>query len=477
MPTEGRGSTGTARSLASLGPARSAELLTRAVPRSVGRPTGEADDRHRVVLAVLALHLPLILVLGLLEGALGWTAVGAAAVLVALAVAIFAPRGLVRESAAAMGLVLASVTMQAVTLGAPEMVLHAMLVAILVSLYQDWRVQAVALATFAVWYLVVGMLDYPVVFGSGSGTWLDVLLRSLVRLGFLAGAMAVARVFWAAMERGHRTEASYREQLHEIESLSASRLREAEEMRENLIATVSHEFRTPLTAIQGNTATLIARDERLSGADRARLLNDIAAAGDRLSALLEDMLAAASATSSRPDEISDVTAELREFAEDPTVRSLGMVVRAPDGLSAAIRPSSLHQILAALASHAGENADRGRAVQLRALPEPDSVEVSLIYHGGGLSSTELAHLFEPFGSKEAARTGHPSSLRLYLVRRLAEAHGGTVAAEIAGSRVVLRVHLPSPQNPDRDDAEGGSGDVVAATTGGGAGPDSTAGAL
>jgi K+-sensing histidine kinase KdpD len=238
-------------------------------------------------------------------------------------------------------------------------------------------------------------------------------------------------------ERGYARQERYRRQLFEVELDALARLREAGQIRDDLIASVSHEFRTPLTAIRGSAATLAARGDRIAPDDRAALLDGIAEHADRLGRLLEDMLLAASARST-PDSgaVADVTAALDGFrlgqARPPVVSEVD------SDLAAYVDAASLDQVVRALADHVRADARKDRTVTLRARRDGREVLVEVLY-GSGRTEEQLRRLFQPFGSREAAETGAPATLALYVVRRLVEAHGGRTAAGRDGDR--LRVQL------------------------------------
>ncbi len=194
-------------------------------------------------------------------------------------------------------------------------------------------------------------------------------------LAFLLAAGVVLVTFWRFSERVCGQQEEYRRELFDAEIGALARLKEAGQIREDLIASVSHEFRTPLTAIRGSAATLLARADQICPDDRATLLRGVVEHSDRLSRLLEDMLLAAS--------------------------------------SAAM-------------------ADAGAV---------DGGEVLIAVGYVPARQEDPRRLFEPFGSRESARTGRPTSLALYVVRRLVEAHGGRTTAVRDGAGIWVRVGL------------------------------------
>jgi K+-sensing histidine kinase KdpD len=262
-------------------------------------------------------------------------------------------------------------------------------------------------------------------------------------LGVAAGAamlVAALVVLVAARrfaERGYERQEQYRRELFDAELGALARLREAGEIREDLIASVSHEFRTPLTAIRGSAATLAARGDQVCPRDRKALLEGIVEHSDRLGALLEDMLSAASARATIDSgAIADVTAALRDLKlgqARPPVR-----LDVADGLAAYVDAVSLDRVVRALADHVRVEARRDRPVTVRARREAGEVVIDVLYDSGR-GEDELRRLFEPFGSREAALDGRRASLALYVVRRLVEAHGGRTAAGRVGDQLRVQV--------------------------------------
>lgn len=260
----------------------------------------------------------------------------------------------------------------------------------------------------------------------------------------IGAAMLVAAVvvLFAARrfaERGYDTQERYRSQLFDAELSALTRLREANRIREDLVASVSHEFRTPLTAIRGSAATLAARGDKIPPESRETLLRGIVEHADRLGKLLEDMLLAASARSApEAGTVADVTAALGDFrlgqARPP------VVLEVEPELAAYVDAASLAQVVRALADHVRADARRDRTVTLRASRQGGEIVVDLLY-GSTRSEAELRELLEPFGSRESAETGRPATLALYVVRRLVEAHGGRALAGRDGDQLRVRIAL------------------------------------
>ena len=271
------------------------------------------------------------------------------------------------------------------------------------------------------------------------------LLAVVSGAAMLVAAVVVLVAARRFAERGYERQERYRRQVFEVELDALARLREAGQIRDDLIASVSHEFRTPLTAIRGSAATLAARGDRIPPDARAALLDGIAEHADRLGKLLEDMLLAASARST-PDSgaVADVTAALAGFRLGQARPPVQLEVA--DGLAAYIDAVSLDRLVRGLADHLRADARKDRPVTVWAFREAGEVVLDVLYGSVG-GEDELRRLFEPFGSREAAQDGRPASLALYVVRRLVEAHGGRTTAGRDGEQLRVRVALRALRQP------------------------------
>jgi K+-sensing histidine kinase KdpD len=281
----------------------------------------------------------------------------------------------------------------------------------------------------------------------------DAVELTAVAIGaaMLVAALVVLLAARRFAERGYDKQDRYRRQLFDAELSALTRLQEANRIREDLVASVSHEFRTPLTAIRGSAATLASHGDKIPPESREVLLRGIVEHADRLGKLLEDMLLAASVRSApESGAVADVTAALGGFrlgqARPP------VVLEVEEGLAAYVDSFSLDQVVRAMADHVQADARRDRTVTVRARRQGGEIMVDLLY-GSTRTETELRELFEPFGSRESATTGRPATLALYVVRRLVEAHGGRAAGGRDGDqlrvRIALRALRPTADMPVR----------------------------
>ena len=224
----------------------------------------------------------------------------------------------------------------------------------------------------------------------------------------------------------------------------AESLRRADGLKDALLASVSHDLRTPLTTIKG-IANEIARG---GDSTRAYVIEEEA---DRLSALVNDLLDLSQLTAGEmPVESAVNTADDVIGAAVQRVESVFPEWRIRTELEADFtrlvgRFDFRHtmRILANLLENAAKYAPPKSPITLRAWRQGDALLFAVEDEGEGIPEAECARLFEPFArgthiSKEVRGTG----LGLSIARRLAEVQGGSLVYEprAAGrSRFVLRL--------------------------------------
>ncbi|MCU1602405.1 MAG: integral rane sensor signal transduction histidine kinase [Frankiales bacterium] len=273
----------------------------------------------------------------------------------------------------------------------------------------------------------------------GRGTW-------LVVTGACLAAEAVVIVVLLRTERSaRRGQERLTLALHEGHASMRARQEETEQIRSDLIATVSHEFRTPLTGIRGAALTLLKRGDRLDTEARARLLHAVLDQQERLSRLLENMLTASSATSADPGATAEVDAVAAEVAM-LTEHDVSVVVE--PGLLARIDRQALHQVLANLLDNALQYGLRGTVPLVAGGREGGEVWLAVSNEGTPLDGQRL---FEPFTQADNGPTREHEGLGmgLYVVRRLIEVHGGLVSARCDDGWVTVEVRLPAAEDRRR----------------------------
>ena len=231
-----------------------------------------------------------------------------------------------------------------------------------------------------------------------------------------------------------------------VRDVSARRERERE--RKRFASMLNHEFRTPLSTIDGAIQRLEALGTKADEATRQRYRN-IATATDRLIAMLDDYLS--------PDRMAALGSQRRENAVGPRLlleelvaqtRVAGRPVTMTAGeLPAALRgePSGLRLALKVLLDNALRYTPAGTALHVTGRRVEGGVEMALRDEGPGVSPDDVARIFDK-GYRGANATGVAGSgLGLYMARSVVEVHGGSLTYALpAEGGAEFRLWLPVP---------------------------------
>jgi signal transduction histidine kinase len=206
---------------------------------------------------------------------------------------------------------------------------------------------------------------------------------------------------------------------------------------DQFLAVATHDLRTPLASLR-----LVAEMLALPGKvppESARLVGVLARNVETMETLVADVLNA-SRLSQPGERLNPAEFELNALAEDILAGLYSVAVRKNVALDARLSPEAavvradrarVGQMLTNLVANALKFTPPGGAVVVASDGGKDWVEVSVSDTGPGLTAADKARLFQPFSRASAPPTGgEPSTgLGLYITRRIAEAHGGSVGAE------------------------------------------------
>jgi signal transduction histidine kinase len=228
-----------------------------------------------------------------------------------------------------------------------------------------------------------------------------------------------------------------------------ARLEAEEGARRSLIAAVSHDLRTPITALR---LLADAIDDEVVDADTrreyaARMGTHVRALGALIDDLFE-LTRLESGDLSWTMERVPVDALLRETVEAmrPTAEAGAVTVTAElDASVAAARanPEKLQRVLFNLIQNAIRHTPPDGSVTVRAERIGDGVEIEVADTGTGISVEHRARVFEPFYRSDGARSDAGAGLGLAVSRAIVEAHGGTIWLEEAPVGARVRFRLPS----------------------------------
>ncbi|MEQ8849683.1 ATP-binding protein [Botrimarina sp.] len=235
-------------------------------------------------------------------------------------------------------------------------------------------------------------------------------------------------------------------------------LRRLENLRRDFVANVSHELKTPLSAIKANAETLLrgAVDDL---ENRGRFLQGIDVQADRLSVLIQDMLSLARIESAQQPfaihavPIAPAVQEcLQDYEQQAEVKGVALAAAGPDGrpdVRVKADPEGLRIILNNLVDNAIKYTPAGGAVRVSwsetdgaAGGPPGVVRIQVADTGVGIPGEKIARVFERFYRVDEARSREMggTGLGLSIVKHLAQSFGGSVSVDSRpkeGSRFVV----------------------------------------
>jgi two-component system, OmpR family, phosphate regulon sensor histidine kinase PhoR len=232
-----------------------------------------------------------------------------------------------------------------------------------------------------------------------------------------------------------------------------SRLRRLENLRRDFVANVSHELKTPITAIKGFVETLL--DGALKDPVEAeRFLKIVARHTDRLNAIIEDLLMLSRLEQGGKEgmamQSSGLGGILRAASEVCTQRAaeknMRIRVDCSDTLRATINPPLIEQALINLIGNAVKYSANGKSISVSARAEQGGILLTVQDQGYGIEEKYLERLFERFYriDKGRSRQEGGTGLGLSIVKHIAQAHGGTVAVQSRfGEGSVFSIFLPT----------------------------------
>ena len=221
-----------------------------------------------------------------------------------------------------------------------------------------------------------------------------------------------------------------------VVSLRDDRARERiDRSRADLVSTVAHELRSPLTSVKGFTATLLARWDRFDDDQKKVMLQTVNADADRVTRLLTELLDVSRIDAGRLEmrlQVVDVAVSVRKAvagrlaAGEPEDR---FVVEVEEGRPETwADPDKIEQVVANLIENALRHGDGTVTVTVRPLGQ--STEVTVSDEGPGIPEEVASRVFTRFwwGNRRGG-----TGLGLYIVKGLVEAHGGTAGVGRAPS--------------------------------------------
>jgi len=233
-----------------------------------------------------------------------------------------------------------------------------------------------------------------------------------------------------------------------------TQLRRLENMRRDFVANVSHEIKTPLTAIKGFVETLHQGNVDKPEETR-RFLGIIQKHVDRLNSILEDLLSLSRIE--QEDEKKKITLQEGKISDvfqaaiqicQPKAEEKNITINLVDEeeLIARFDPTIIEQAVVNLLDNAIKYSNPESAIQVKGTQSGSEILISVQDQGIGISKQHLPRLFERFYRVDKARSRQlgGTGLGLAIVKHIAQVHGGHVSVESKlGQGSIFTIHLPT----------------------------------
>lgn len=231
--------------------------------------------------------------------------------------------------------------------------------------------------------------------------------------------------------------------LHDV-----SELRRLESIRQDFVANVSHEIRTPISAIKAAAETMVDDmefdpDQPPDPATMRNFLGIITRQSERLHAIVEDLLSLARIEEGKREQVIEMDADplspviaaaVETCQAKADQKDISIRVQCETGLMAKMNRMMIEQAVINLIDNAVKYSPEGTKIEVYAAKKsPTSTEamITVIDEGRGIEPEHLPRLFERFYRTDKARSRQVggTGLGLSIVKHIAEAHGGRVSVD------------------------------------------------
>jgi signal transduction histidine kinase len=213
----------------------------------------------------------------------------------------------------------------------------------------------------------------------------------------------------------------------------AERRQRLDATRSELVSTVSHELRSPLTSVKGFTKTLLAKWDYFTDEQKRQMLATVNEDADRVTRLLGELLDVSRIDAGRlqlrrrmvdvPEIVNRVTERMAARAEQPDRIETKFNGEVPQLYA---DPDKVEQIFTNLIENAMKYGEGQVSVSARVHDE--AVQFTVADQGAGIPPSQLVHIFSKFFRRPGERrTG--TGLGLYIAKGIVEAHGGHIWAQ------------------------------------------------
>ncbi|MBN2420365.1 MAG: PAS domain S-box protein [Deltaproteobacteria bacterium] len=218
-----------------------------------------------------------------------------------------------------------------------------------------------------------------------------------------------------------------------------TRVKKLENIRRDFVANVSHEIKTPITAIKGFVETLREGDVS-NEEDRRRFLSIISNHVNRLEAVINDLLKLSRIEKDSESEdiefdnekiinVLKTAIEICNPAADE--KNISIKLECDESVEAKVNSSLLEQAIVNLLDNAIKYSENSKKVFIRSVMDKNNVEIAVTDEGKGIEKEHLPRLFERFYRVDKARSRKlgGTGLGLAIVKHIVQAHSGTISVD------------------------------------------------
>jgi signal transduction histidine kinase len=418
------------------------DRLRDVLPRGGSVPEDVWESRHRGIRTLAWAHVPVLATIAVIH-----SRVNVASLTLLLIAALLAAGGYgstsqrVRSSSVTLSLLTSTALLIELFHGLIEMHFHFFVVIAVVAIYQSWTPYLLAIGFVLAHHLVMGIFMPMDVYNHPAAINNPVLF-SIIHAGFVLAESIACLTYWKITEAAADSE---RTQRLRAEAMGENLARANREMSD-LLAMVSHDLRSPVTVINGYASMALESWDELPDATVRDFVHKMGVAGRNLEEMLDDTLTL-SADDAEGLHSHPVAVRVDQAVHAALVTQPDLMTRlnldATGPAVALVDKGQLFQILTNLVTNALKYG--AAPFFISTTTQDDAVRIAVSDSGSGVPADFIPRLFDRFARSDEARRGGKkgTGLGLYIVRRLAEANGGTVRYEPApGGGASFVVELP-----------------------------------
>lgn len=240
--------------------------------------------------------------------------------------------------------------------------------------------------------------------------------------------------------------------IYEKERETVARLEELDQLKSDFVASVSHELKTPLTAIIGAAKTVSRKGRDMDPEHHAQFMEMIERQGGKLLRLVEDVLTTSQIESGR--HMSRVLVNLETAAQEVIDELLHTDIGKGRNIEVRAEPDkpqiwgdliALQQIMTNLVENSLKYSDEQSRVIVTVRETPEEGFLEVADEGVGISEEGLQVIFDRFHQVDSSSTRKVGGfgLGLFIVKQLVDAHGGDIDVKSSeGLGTTFTIHLP-----------------------------------